>query len=91
MISFSAAGLIDRRFFYSQLAIYPREIRAKVFYCDVGKPYQNGAIEVDHGLIRRALTGVNGRNRSFKNLTQDDVILMMDYINSYKENWERWK
>lgn len=60
------------------------EIRTKVFYCDAGKPYQKGAIEVNHELIRRVLTDVNGRNRSFNDLTQEDVTLMMNHINSYK-------
>ena len=60
------------------------EIRTKVFYCDAGKPYQKGAIEVNHELIRRVLTDVNGRNRSFNNLTQEDITLMMNHINSYK-------
>ena len=60
------------------------EIRTRIFYCDAGKPYQKGAIEVNHELIRRVLTDVNGRNRSFNNLTQDDVTLMMNHINSYK-------
>ena len=60
------------------------EIRTRIFYCDAGKPYQKGAIEVNHELVRRVLTDVNGRNRSFNNLTQEDVTLMMDHINSYK-------
>lgn len=60
------------------------EIRTKVFYCDAGKPYQKGAIEVNHELIRRVLTDVNGRNRSFNDITQEDVTLMMNHINSYK-------
>ena len=60
------------------------EIRTRIFYCDAGKPYQKGAIEVNHELIRRVLTDVDGRNRSFNSLTQEDVTLMMDHINSYK-------
>ena len=60
------------------------EIRTSIFYCDAGKPYQKGAIEVNHELIRRVLSDVNGGNRSFNSLTQDDVTLMMDHINSYK-------
>ena len=60
------------------------EIRTRIFYCDAGKLYQKGAIEVNHELIRRVLTDVNGRNRSFNNLTQEDVTLMMNHINSYK-------
>ncbi len=52
---------------------------------DSGSEFSNpAAIEVNHKLIRRVLTGVNGRNRSFNNLKQDDVTLMMDHINSYK-------
>ena len=60
------------------------EIRTSIFYCDVGKPYQKGAIEVNHELIRRVLSDVNGRNRTFNSLTQADITLMMDHINSYK-------
>nr|WP_330390577.1 hypothetical protein [Butyrivibrio sp. M55] len=60
------------------------EIRTQVFYCDAGKPCQKGAIEVNHELIRRVLTDIEGHNRSFNNLTQDDVTLMMNHINSYK-------
>jgi IS30 family transposase len=29
--------------------------RTNVFYCDAGNPYQKGAIEVNHELIRRIL------------------------------------
>ena len=39
---------------------------------------------MNHELIRRVLTDVNGRNRSFNNLSQEDVLLMMNHINSYK-------
>ena len=54
--------------------------RTNVFYCDPSKPYEKGAIEVNHELIRRILP----KGTSFNNLTQDDVFLMMDHINSYK-------
>ena len=54
--------------------------RTKVFYCDPGAPYQKGACEVNHGLIRRILP----KGSSFDGLTQEDVFLMMDHINSYK-------
>lgn len=54
--------------------------RTSIYYCDAGCPYQKGAIEVNHELIRRVLP--NGT--SFDNLTQTDVTRMMDYINSYK-------
>ena len=60
------------------------EIRTRVYYCDAGSPYQKGAIEVNHELIRRVLTDVDGRNRSFNKLTQSDIDIMMNHINSYK-------
>ena len=60
------------------------ESRTRVYYCDAGSPYQKGAIEVNHELIRRVLTDVDGRNRSFNKLTQSDIDIMMNHINSYK-------
>ena len=55
-------------------------LRTRVFYCDAGSPYQKGAIEVNHELIRRILP----KGTSFQNLTQEDINLMMNHINSYK-------
>ena len=55
-----------------------KSLRARVFYCDAGSPYQKGAIEVNHELIRRVLP----QGTSFGNLTQDDISLMMNHINS---------
>lgn len=43
-------------------------------------PYQKGACEVNHELIRRILP----KGSSFDELTQQDIILMMNHINSYK-------
>lgn len=54
--------------------------RTRIYYCDAGCPYQKGAIEVNHELIRRILP----KGTSFDNLTQADVTRMMDHINSYK-------
>jgi IS30 family transposase len=54
--------------------------RTRIFYCDAGRPYQKGAIEVNHELIRRVLP----KGTSFNNLTQEDISLMMNHINSYK-------
>lgn len=54
--------------------------RTNVFYCDAGSPYQKGAIEVNHELIRRVLP----KGRTFNDLTQEDISLMMNQINSYK-------
>lgn len=53
---------------------------SRIFYCDAGSPYQKGAIEVNHELIRRTLP----KGSSFDELTQEDVSRMMDHINSYK-------
>ena len=52
-----------------------------VFYFDhPSRPYEKGAIEVNHELIRRILP----KGTSFNHLTQNDIFLMMDHINSYK-------
>jgi IS30 family transposase len=51
-----------------------------VFYCDPSAPYQKGAIEVNHELIRRVIP----KGKSFNDLTQADVNRMMNHINSYK-------
>ena len=54
--------------------------RTNVFYCDPSAPYQKRACEVNHELIRRILP----KGSSFDDLTQKDIFLMMDHINSYK-------
>lgn len=54
--------------------------RTDIYYCDAGSPYQKGAIEVNHELIRRIIP----KGTSFDNLTQKDIFLMMNHINSYK-------
>lgn len=54
--------------------------RMKVFYCDPSAPYQKGACEVNHELIHRILP----KGNSFDELTQWDIFLMMNHINSYK-------
>ena len=54
--------------------------RTNIFYCDAGMPYQKGAIEVNHALIRR----ISAKGRDFGLLAQEDVEKMMNHINSYK-------
>ena len=54
--------------------------RTQIYYCDAGCPHQKGAIEVNHGLIRRVLPKGSG----FNHLTQEDNNRMMNHINSYK-------
>ena len=51
----------------------------KVFYCDPNSPFQKGAIEVNHELIRRIIT----KGKTFDNFTQDKIDRMMNHINSY--------
>ena len=53
--------------------------RASIFYCAPSSPYQKPAIENNHEFIRRILP----KGRSFDDLTQADVNLMMNHINSY--------
>ncbi len=55
-------------------------LRTRIFYCDAGKPYQQGAIEVNHELIRRVLP----KGTNLDQLTQENISLMMNHINSYK-------
>lgn len=54
--------------------------RTNIFYCDAGCPYQKGACEVNHELIRRIIP----KETSMDDLTQKDIFLMMNHINSYK-------
>lgn len=54
--------------------------RTRIYYCDAGCPHQKGAIEVNHALIRRVLP----KGTSLNHLTQEEITLMMNHINSYK-------
>ncbi|MDU2066881.1 MAG: IS30 family transposase [Sporomusaceae bacterium] len=54
--------------------------RTRIYYCDAGSPYQKGAIEVNHTLVRRVLP----KGSSFNHLGQEEITRMMDHINSYK-------
>ena len=55
-------------------------LRTRIFYCDINRSDQKGSIEVNHEFIRRILP----KGKSFENLTQEQVNLMMSHINSYK-------
>ena len=55
-------------------------VRTHIFYCDPSSPYQKGAVENNHELIRRILP----KSTTMNDLTQEKVDLMMDHINSYK-------
>lgn len=54
--------------------------RTSVFYCDASSPYQKGALEVNHTMIRRIIP----KGMSLNGLTQKDISLMMNHINSCK-------
>ena len=53
--------------------------RTKVFYTDPGAPYQRGACENNHSLVRRAIP----KGTSLKPYSQEDINLLMNHINSY--------
>lgn len=53
--------------------------RTRVFYCDPQAPYQKGAAENNHTLIRRIIP----KGTSLDRFTQEDITLMMNHINSY--------
>jgi len=54
-------------------------VRARVFYTDPGAPYQKGACENNHSLIRRVIK----KGASLKIHSQKDIDLLMNHINSY--------
>ena len=54
--------------------------RTRIYYCNPSAPYQKAEIEVGHEFIRRILP----KGRSFDELTQGDIELMMNHINSYR-------
>lgn len=54
-------------------------LRTRLFYCDPSAPYQKGSAENNHEFIRRILP----KGTSFDDLTQADIDLMMNHINSY--------
>ncbi len=53
--------------------------RTRVFYCDPNASFQKPHVELNHEFIRRILP----KGRSFDNLAQNDINLMMSHINSY--------
>ncbi|NMB96273.1 MAG: IS30 family transposase [Clostridiaceae bacterium] len=53
--------------------------RTHIFYCDPQAPYQKGAAENNHSLIRRIIP----KGTSLDCFTQEDITLMMNHINSY--------
>ena len=56
------------------------ELQTRLFYCDPGMPSQKGGCERNHEMIRYILP----KGTSFDLLTQEDVSLIMNHINSYR-------
>lgn len=54
------------------------EILSKVFYCDPNAPYQKGRLEKNHEFLRYILP----KGTSFDALTQEDITLCVNHINS---------
>ena len=54
-------------------------LRTRIFYCDASSPGQKGSAEKNHEFIRYVLP----KGTSFDSLTQEDISLLMDHINSY--------
>lgn len=53
--------------------------RTHIFYCDASSPGQKGSAEKNHEFLRYVLA----KGTSFDDLTQEDVSLLTDHINSY--------
>jgi IS30 family transposase len=53
--------------------------RTVIFYCDPCASYQKPNVELNHEFIRKILP----KGRSFDDLTQSDIDLVMSHINSY--------
>ena len=53
--------------------------RTRLFYCDPCASFQKPNVELNHEFIRKILP----KGRSFDDLTQCDISLMMSHINSY--------
>jgi len=61
-----------------EMEYYDDEHKMNLFYCDPGKSYQKPEIENNHTFIRRILP----KRTSFDDLTQEDIDLIMNHINS---------
>lgn len=54
------------------------EILSKVFYCNANAPYQKGRLEKNHEFLRYIMP----KGTSFDAMTQDDITLCINHINS---------
>lgn len=54
------------------------EILSKVFFCNANAPYQKGRLEKNHEFLRYIIP----KGTSFDTMTQDDITLCINHINS---------
>lgn len=54
------------------------EILSKVFYCNANAPYQKGRLEKNHEFLRYIMP----KGTSFDAMTQEDITLAVNHINS---------
>lgn len=68
---------------FSDISAIERSIfggkRTKVFFCDPNRSDQKGSCEANHKLIRKIIP----KGTSIQKLTQEDMILVTNNINSY--------
>ncbi len=62
------------------------ELRTNIFFCNPRASYQKGMLEKNHEFIRYVLP----KGTSFDSLTQDDVTLMINHINSLARESLNW-
>jgi IS30 family transposase len=56
--------------------------RTTIFFCEPSSPYQKGAAEKNHEFIRMVIP----KGHSMNSYSQEDIIKMMNHINSYGRN-----
>ena len=65
----------------------PGEKRTMIFFCEPNRSYQKGSAERTHRLLRRIVkkrtSADDSRNMSVQNLTQADMTLVSNHVNSY--------
>lgn len=75
--------LTDNGHEFSDITALERSVfggtRTKIFFCEPNRSDEKGACENNHKLIRYIIP----KGTSLESLTQTDVILMMNHINSY--------
>ena len=75
--------LTDNGYEFSDISAIERSIfggkRTKVFFCEPNRSDQKGSCEANHKLIRKIIP----KGTSIQKLTQEDMILVTNNINSY--------